>query len=124
MFERCRLAVFLLLMTTLPVQGYAATTMLFCGLPERSTDSMAHAGEHGPGANDEHATCHRQTDSGKRQASCATCMTCVFCNSLLPAHDQHWQIAAAGPASLEFDPLPPDIPDAGRAYRPPRSCIA
>jgi hypothetical protein len=136
---RFRLILAWLLLAALPLQGWAAATMLFCG-PAQPAAVVAKANAHAHAAahHDMHTAHHDvqaahaqhhvdTTDTGSADHGTAdgshTCGVCAACcNGVALAQTPHWPIISVAPGADPAEPLvavlvrPSSVPD-----KPPRA---
>lgn len=123
---RFRLLLAWLLMAALPLQGWAAASMLFCGPAQRAAVQAhaqvpADAGHHGMRA-DTHAAHHEGTvgghahphadpsaphdtaaGDGSASHACGVCAAC--CHAVALAQTPHWPAVQPVPAAEPAEPL-------------------
>lgn len=129
---RIRLILAWLLLAALPLQGWAAATMLFCG-PAQPGAVVAKAEAATPGASDHHHDAHHHAQAGHADHgdsaapvvadashTCGVCAAC--CHGVAIAQTQNVPAAAAPPSLHLAEPLvavlahPSPVPD-----KPPRA---
>ena len=131
---RIRLILAWLLLAALPLQGWAAATMLFCGpAPRAAVVAKAHSPEaaanhhqmHGPhDVPAAHAQHHDAADGAQPVAdgshTCGVCAAC--CHGVALAQTQPWPSVSPAPEAGHGEPLlavlarPSPVPD-----KPPRA---
>lgn len=105
--SRLRLLLVWLLFAAVPLQGFAARTLLFCGGPGAP---VQHAEAHpaGHGGHGTHAHAHaspadEQAGSVAAEHACGNCMAC--CHNVAAVHSAEVPHAAAPPAWQAPEPL-------------------
>lgn len=127
MWQRLLPAVFWLLMLAIPVQGFAAAGMLFCGPGHHGDDAGAVAlpAGHGDHAHPASVVTSQQGKLDFHKAGVDTCGACIACCSAaaLPATVIATPVAAphAGPLPAESSAFAGFI--AGGLERPPRHLL-
>ncbi len=143
MWQRLRSALFWLLILAIPAQGYAASTMLFCGLGQPQTAATAH--DHGSMHGHDHAAATQahdeaafsidqtsasadatQADQAPSHFAGGKCSVCASCS--------HGVAMTASSRAVDLEPAPEGIvaSDFTQVFafltdgpeRPPRSILA
>ena len=123
MRKRLAFALFWLLLVALPMQGFTAATMLFCGLPDRANDAPAATHAHHSGEHIGHQHDHGKGGHSGHADTCVKCMTC--CNATIsPPVIATLEQSGPGLPPSAADPLPPVYPDMRGPYHPPKPPLA
>lgn len=123
-----RLLVAWLMLLALPLQGWAAATMLGCGQQHAHAAAAAaqHADHHADHAHPAHAAAHGHADEGAHAdgaGSCASCAACMVGLALPAASLALADPPVAGEPRLRAPPAPVSFVTGG-PDRPPRTVLA
>lgn len=118
--SRLRILFAWLLLTAIPMQGFAAASMLLCGMGHQPQSvHMAPAASAMPAGHHDHAAMHGKVASGKSH-TCSICASC--CNSMALIATEPMLHSEPAPQSAWREPLvqiynrPSPVPD-----KPPRA---